>query len=211
MGEGREEPYVEVQPGKAHMEWSSVVGVGGESERRTFYTTVSSRTDRPPCRMVDDILLALINLSRRSGGFEEEIRTSRYEILSQMSIGANEPGGDQYKALNWGFEHLSVVVVETNFTWMPEKDFWFSPYARGCTHRCSPDELTKGSTRQVLHCGARVSIPIGNSSAERLLRSACSHSFVDTNRRPFNAKLQSCFNQGSMRFSRGAYVGRSRL
>jgi hypothetical protein len=94
--------------------------------------------------MVDDILLALINLSRRSGGFEEEIRTSRYEILSQMGVGANEPGGNQYKALNRRFEHLSVVAVETNFIWMPEEDVWFSPYAWGCTHRCSPDELTEG-------------------------------------------------------------------
>jgi hypothetical protein len=56
-------------------------------------------------------------------------RQVHMEWPSVMSL-----GGNQYKALNRRFEHLSAVAVETNFIWMPKKEFWFSRYARGCTH-----------------------------------------------------------------------------
>jgi hypothetical protein len=56
-------------------------------------------------------------------------RQVHMEWPSVMSL-----GGNRYKALNRGFEHLSAVTVETNFIWMPKKEFWFSRYARGCTH-----------------------------------------------------------------------------
>jgi hypothetical protein len=36
-------------------------------------------------------------------------------------------GGNRYKALNRGFEHLSAVTVETNFIWMPEEDLMVFP------------------------------------------------------------------------------------
>lgn len=113
--------YLEYNDSWLRIDWESRRRDTGKTDN--FYLEVRSPESKGlPSKSVEDVFVALLELTARNGFETARIKTTRNELLSIMQ---RSNGGNAYQHLEETLSQLVNLTVETNAFWNPEKQTYF--------------------------------------------------------------------------------------
>lgn len=125
---GERSHYVQVEPGFVRFEWDDIIQTKGRIRQKGFYTEVHLSAKKVEEVMkdpmtVEDVLVAILNLSYDGERIRKDVETTRGEIADVML--KKHRGGSQYRLISQALEVLSHITVSTNTIYLEEEDaYW---------------------------------------------------------------------------------------
>jgi len=113
--------YLEYNNSWLRIDWKSRRRDTGNQDH--FYLEVRTpETKGLPTKSVEDVFVALLELTAQSNFESPKIKTTRHELLSIMN---HSDGGKAYQRLEETLSQLVNLTVETNAFWSPKKETYF--------------------------------------------------------------------------------------
>ncbi|PQJ36821.1 hypothetical protein BSZ35_00255 [Salinibacter sp. 10B] len=113
--------YLEYNNSWLRIDWESRRRDTGKKD--DFYLEVRSPESKGlPTKSVEDVFVALMDLTARENFTSPKIKTTRHELLSIMK---HSDGGKAYQRLEETLSQLVNLTVETNAFWNPKKETYF--------------------------------------------------------------------------------------